>query len=242
MRIEDEIFQKTSVDFEKLEIYGFRKVEDCYQWSKNIMNDEFQIVISIDFDGHVSGKIYDLQVCEEYTSFRIVGSKGGFASNIKDIYCATLREIRERCFQKQYFQTEQSNRIAYNVTRKYQEEIEFLWEKFPGYGIFRNRHNRKWYAVIMEIDRFKLDKSVHQNMEIINVKVDPDTVMQHLNQGGIYPAYHMNKKHWISIFLDETFSDGEIMEYIKKSRMYTELTNKKRGIDGKDSIRNSKVN
>ena len=29
MRIEDEIFQKTSVDFEKLEIYGFRKVEDC---------------------------------------------------------------------------------------------------------------------------------------------------------------------------------------------------------------------
>ena len=66
--------------------------------------------------------------------------------------------------------------------------------------------------------------------------------MQQLNQKGIYPAYHMNKKHWISIFLDETFSDGEIMEYIKKSRMYTELTNKKRGIDGKDSIRNSKVN
>lgn len=94
----------------------------------------------------------------------------------------------------------------------------------------------------MEIDRFKLDKSVHQNMEIINVKVDPDTVMQHLNQGGIYPAYHMNKKHWISILLDDTFSDDEIMEYIKKSQMYTEVTNKKRSIDGKDSIRNSKVN
>ena len=93
--------------------------------------------------------------------------------------------------------------------------------------------NKKWFALLMNVNE----------RLYLNIKTDPNySDILRNTYDYIIPAYHMNKKHWISIFLDETFSDGEIMEYIKKSRMYTELTNKKRGIDGKDSIRNSKVN
>ena len=34
---------------------------------------------------------------------------------------------------------------------------------------------------------------------------------------GFYPAYHMNKKSWLTIAFDETLLDGEIMEFVEKS-------------------------
>ena len=34
---------------------------------------------------------------------------------------------------------------------------------------------------------------------------------------GIYPAFHMNHKMWISIVLDETISDDKIMKLIQCS-------------------------
>ena len=30
------------------------------------------------------------------------------------------------------------------------------WEKHPTYGVLRHRHNRKWFAVVMEVPRCKL--------------------------------------------------------------------------------------
>ncbi|WP_455089335.1 MmcQ/YjbR family DNA-binding protein [Peptoanaerobacter stomatis] len=34
---------------------------------------------------------------------------------------------------------------------------------------------------------------------------------------GIYPGYHMNHKHWISVVLNETLSDNEVMKLIENS-------------------------
>ena len=37
------------------------------------------------------------------------------------------------------------------------------------------------------------------------------------NIDHIFPAYHMNKNNWITIWLDETLPNGLIFELIKKS-------------------------
>lgn len=34
------------------------------------------------------------------------------------------------------------------------------------------------------------------------------------NKKGIYIAYHMNKKNWVSIILDDTLTDNEIISLI----------------------------
>ena len=46
------------------------------------------------------------------------------------------------------------------------------------------------------------------SMEIVNLKCEPDLIPNLIRESGIYPAYHMNKKHWISM-------DIEGYEYIK---------------------------
>lgn len=37
------------------------------------------------------------------------------------------------------------------------------------------------------------------------------------NKKGIYPEYHLNKKSWVSIILDDTLTDDEIMSLIDMS-------------------------
>ncbi len=53
----------------------------------------------------------------------------------------------------------------------------------------------------MEVAGDKLGRPSHELKLIVNVKIDP-TEIEILTQGvGFYPAYHMNKQHWVSIDL-----------------------------------------
>lgn len=54
-------------------------------------------------------------------------------------------------------------------------------------------------------------------VDILNVKASPERVAQLLKEPGIYPAYHMNKNHWISILLDDTVSDKMIHSLLSDS-------------------------
>ena len=67
MNIEKEIFAKTQVDFKKLKEYGFKKEDNHFIFSKNFMDNQFKAVILVGNDGKVSGKVYDLEMDEEYT-------------------------------------------------------------------------------------------------------------------------------------------------------------------------------
>lgn len=39
-------------------------------------------------------------------------------------------------------------------------------------------------------------------MEIVNLKCEPDLIPTLIRESGIYPAYHMNKQHWISVDIE----------------------------------------
>ena len=221
MNIENEIFRRMKCDFKKLEDYGFVKNGNVYKYSKTILNDSFRTDILIQEDGTVNGKIFDLDLNEEYINFRIERQTGEFVSQIREEYQNILEDIAKKCFIKEPFIFKQSNRIAEQIKNIYKDEPEFAWNKFPGYGIFRNASNKKWYALIMNVDRSKIEDKMGE-AEIINVKLDPERIPNLLKRKGFYPSYHMQKKNWISIILDDTLSDEEIMKYIIESHSYTE--------------------
>lgn len=221
MTIEEEIFKKTKVDWDKMFEYGFKKEKSLYKYSKNIMNDTFRIDIEINNDGSVKGKVYDLSFGDEYTNFRIEDISGSFVGKIRDNFKNLLNDIRNSCFIRESFIYEQSNRIAKGIQERYGDEPEFEWEKFPGYATFRNKDSKKWYCIIMNVDKNKLVENSTGEVEIIDIKLDPKEIENLLKQDGFYPAYHMNKKSWITIILDNTISDKNIMNLIEKSYSYT---------------------
>ena len=55
--------------------------------------------------------------------------------------------------------------------------------------------------------------------EFINLKVDPkeSLKLQDEYEGAITPGWHMNKKHWISVVMDESLEDEIIERLIEDS-------------------------
>lgn len=57
------------------------------------------------------------------------------------------------------------------------------------------------------------------NFERINLKCDPE-VAQELREkydGLVLPGYHMNKKHWNTVLVNEGISDDKIYHWINHS-------------------------
>jgi len=92
--------------------------------------------------------------------------------------------------------------ISY-VREKYSTEPEYLWLKTPDAFVLRNSKNKKWYALVMRIKKSALIPNAEDFTDIINLKCKPITRECLLAEGRCFPAYHMNKKLWISIILDD---------------------------------------
>ena len=215
MNLEKDIFKRTTINFKKLIEYGFKKEKDKYIYQKNFLNNDFQAIITIDNNENISSKIIDLQINEEYINIR-TEMNGEFVNKVRESYKEILIDIKNKCTEINYFINNQTNRITKYINNKYLDKPEFLWPKFPGYGVFRNKNNNKWYGIIMNIDSSKLENTTGE-VEIINIKLKEEKIKKLLKIKGFYKAYHMNKKDWISIILNDTLKDNEIISLIDES-------------------------
>lgn len=118
----------------------------------------------------------------------------------------------------------QVNLIIAQIQDEYGAEPEFLWpERYPTYCIFRHSNNKKWFALVGRIEWKSLGRDGKELADIINLKFDNGQALDFAeNTPGVYPAYHMNKKHWITIALDGTLSNEMVMELVKKSYLLTD--------------------
>jgi len=207
MSIESNIFKRYTPDWEKCD----------KEYKKIFMNNSFKAVIKINDNGEVNGTVYDLENDDEFLPLRLESNEGSFVGKVREEYEKILIQIRDENFIKNYFIYPQSNRITQLIYKKYGSKPEFLWEKFDGSGVFRNTESQKWYGAILDVDRGKLQKGKTGIIEVLDIKLEPDEIQELLLQPNFYPAYHMNKKSWITIILDESVSDDIIMELIDKS-------------------------
>ena len=111
------------------------------------------------------------------------------------------------------------------ISQQYGAEPEYLWASAPDYAVFRHGHNRKWFAVIMDVparvlgigDPQKPSPDGSQKLDIVNFKCDPFLIGSLLQQEGFFPAYHMNKGTWISAALDGSAPDDDILMLLDMS-------------------------
>ena len=110
------------------------------------------------------------------------------------------------------------------IKTEYTAEPEFLWpDRYPGYAVFRHGDNKKWFALVATISSKSLGLKEDEMIDVINLKFDKNQTYDFAETSDhIFPAYHMNKNHWITIWLDGTLSDELIFELIKKSYLLTD--------------------
>ena len=97
-----------------------------------------------------------------------------------------------------------------HIADVYSTEAEYPFSSSPDTAVFRHHNNKKWFAIIMTISKDKLGFNVTDNIDIVNVKSDPILVGNLLGEKGFFPAYHMNKTHWLTIALDGTADEEKL--------------------------------
>ena len=66
------------------------------------------------------------------------------------------------------------------------------------------------FAVIMDIPRKNLKFPGEGEISVVHLKCDTRLIGSFREEPGIFPGWHMNKTHWLSVALDGTVEDGKI--------------------------------
>ena len=221
MSIEENIFKRAIIDFNKLANYGFIQSGEKQVFTKTFMNGDFKAVVTIDKKGKISGEVYETDSDDIYFPLRVESMVAGFVGQVREEYEHILSDIKAHCCRTNYFIYPQANRLTQEIYTRYGDNPTFPWDKFDGYGVFKNPDSDKWYALIMNIDKSKLDKKLSGEIEAVNIKLDEDKIPQLLKKRGFYPAYHMNKKNWITIVLDDSVTDEVLFGLVDESHAFT---------------------
>lgn len=114
------------------------------------------------------------------------------------------------------------------VERKYHTVPDYPWKDTN--AVLRHSDTKKWYGVVLRVERAKIGLPGEGIAELLNIKCDPVLIGSLITQDGFFPAYHMNKENWISVLLsgesEEAF-DRQIENLLDLSYSLTENKKKK---------------
>ena len=74
-------------------------------------------------------------------------------------------------------------------------------------AVLRHRDTRKWYAIVMKVSRRKFGLDSDEIIDVVNLKLPTEMFGSFGTADGVYPAYHMNKLHWVSVLLPDAPDD-----------------------------------
>lgn len=201
----------------KLKAFGFEKRDAQYVCRWDIVDGQMRMTVVVSHEGKVFAEVVDKFTEEEYVLHRVAAAEGAFVGRVRAEYDATLGGIFENCFDTEVFQSEQAKRLVAYAREKYGDELEFLWQKFPDNAVLRRKDNRKWYAAVLTVSRRKIGFDSDESVEIVDLRMTPQDMERAVDNVRFFPGYHMNKKHWLTICLDGTLTDGELFLRLDES-------------------------
>ena len=114
------------------------------------------------------------------------------------------------------------------IKKKYHVLPEYPWRKYDSNAVFRHTDNKKWFALVMDVQGNKLGLSGSEYIDVVNLKMDDlffrDIIIK---EDGIMPAYHMNKMHWVTVLLNGMVPEKRVLELIDMSFLATASAKKK---------------
>ena len=116
------------------------------------------------------------------------------------------------------FNTLQARELVEYIDLQYGREPEHLWQRSPEDAIFRRGDNQKWFAGIFHVRRNKVEPNAGDEVvEILDIRCAPDMIDFIVDKQKIFPGWHMNKRHWITIILDGRMPMRQIKQLLDAS-------------------------
>ncbi|MDE7380465.1 MAG: MmcQ/YjbR family DNA-binding protein [Clostridia bacterium] len=196
-----ELFRGRKAIKSALKEYGFKAEKDgSYTCVKDIVNGQFALEVTVT-DNCVKTTVYDKEAESPYFLHNVEGAQGAFVGEVRAEYERVLNEISDKCFSAAEVYRESTAKAVISYARKkYGTPLEFLWNDEN--AVMRRKDNRKWYMVLMQIKREKLGLDGEGIIEIIDLLAPKEEIARLVDGKNYLPAYHMNKKSWITVPLD----------------------------------------
>lgn len=220
MEIADSVFKRKTYDKRLLLEYGFKQCGNGFNYSVEIMDGQFMLVVKIADDENCSDVI-EVSNQEPFTLYHIDGANGPFVGQVKSEAEKVLKDICDKCFYKEIFKNKQTKFVLKYAKDRYSTDAEYLWNKFPDNAVLRRADNKKWYAALLTVEKKKLGSEGEGTVEVIDLRGEPSEIDALVDGKTYFRGYHMNKEHWYTICLNNSVSDEELMQRIDKSYSLT---------------------
>ena len=110
--------------------------------------------------------------------------------------------------------------------RTYATSPDYPFGDWNESAVLRHADNQKWYAIAMRVSRRKLGQDRDEAVDVVNLKLPAEMFGSFGAADGVYPAYHMNKLHWISVLLSD--APDEVVEFLVNASFEATKTKKTR--------------
>lgn len=170
-------------------------VRQTFTLNHNLPNTDFYTRIKITPD-EITATVFETDTNERYALFDVKNSRGAFVGELRQKVDDIINQIRNQCF----VTTDLHEKFDSFVQNEFSCQPDFPWEDTPPTFVYRCA-NKKWFALMMNIPFKSLGLESEERVWVVNLKADEKDVGDLVDRKSIFPAYHMNKKYWITVLL-----------------------------------------
>ena len=196
---------------EKLTAFGFHADHGVWTYAAPLGDLGVELHVTLT-ENTLTLHVYDPDMGENYLPFEMPNDTGAFAAAVREAAEAVVRRLQDECT----VQADGTARIVAYARAQYGTETEQPWEKYPGFCTLKTPEN-KWYGLVMPVPAKVLGLVGTDTVTVLNVKAAPEKVVALPDGRHYFPAYHMNKKHWLSILIDSDLPDAAWQELLQES-------------------------
>lgn len=204
--------EQYTLDRKKALAFGFRQQGGQLMLVTDIAGTEFYAKIIINVQ-NFEVNVFDKDTDEEYLPFNVADNISGYVNHIREKVEQLLQKIKTGCF----YNTNVKDLLMRYCRKAFGTVPEAPWEDTPDAFTFKTGRRNKWYAVFMTIPYKSIGLQINGRVDIVNFKLPPEKVTALIDKKHFYPAYHMNKKHWLTAVLSKNLDIELVKQLLAES-------------------------
>ena len=209
------IFRSAKVKIDSLEGAGFTTTDGTnYKMSVPISDGSFNAEISLSLsEESLTVHLFDSATGEKYALFDMTSSNGAFVTSLREEVQKIIDDIKSHCFATNDLKDD----FVSWINTKFGAAPDYPGPDEAPHSIVFRCPNGKWFALVMKIKYRQLGLTGDEELWVVNMKAGQDTIPTLVDQKSIFPAWHMNKKHWITVLLTAATDFNKLCELTEKS-------------------------
>ena len=209
------IFRSAKIKKESLEAAGFKTTdENSYSMNQTVSNGAFNTDITLSLSEQtLTVHLFDSATGERYALFDMPNSHGAFVASLREEVQQLIDEIKSKCFETSDLKDDY---IAW-IKTQFGAEPDYPWPDDAPYSFVFRCPNEKWFALVMRIKYRQLGLTGDEEVWVVNMKASQNEIPNLIDKKSIFPAWHMNKKHWITVLLTAATDFEKLCELTQKS-------------------------